>query len=49
VATAVWDGHVFINLSERPKPFSEHLAALPAKFAPWGWPTSVSWSGASTS
>ena len=36
VATAVWDGHVFINLSERPRPFAEHLAGLPAKFAPWG-------------
>jgi Rieske 2Fe-2S family protein len=36
VATAVWDGHVFINLSERPGPFTEHLAGLPAKFAPWG-------------
>jgi len=36
VATAVWDGHVFINLAERPRPFAEHLAGLPAKFAPWG-------------
>src|SRR5712691_11130313 len=36
VATAVWDGHVFINLSERPRPFAEHLASLPARFAPWG-------------
>ena len=35
-ATAVWDGHVFINLSERPRPFAEHLAGLPGKFAPWG-------------
>jgi Rieske 2Fe-2S family protein len=31
-----WDGHVFINLSERPMPFAEHLASLPAKFRPWG-------------
>jgi Rieske 2Fe-2S family protein len=36
VATAVWDGHVFMNLSERPRPFAEHLAGLPGKFAPWG-------------
>ncbi|HUG55195.1 MAG TPA: aromatic ring-hydroxylating dioxygenase subunit alpha [Vicinamibacteria bacterium] len=36
VATAVWDGHVFINLSARPRPLAEHLASLPAKFAPWG-------------
>jgi Rieske 2Fe-2S family protein len=36
IATAVWDGHVFINLSSRPGPFAEHVAALPGKFAPWG-------------
>ena len=36
VATAVWDGHVFINLSEKPLPFEEHLAGLDRKFAPWG-------------
>jgi Rieske 2Fe-2S family protein len=36
VATAVWDGHVFINLSEKPLPFQEHLAGLDRKFAPWG-------------
>jgi len=36
VATAVWDGHVFINLAAEPRPFAEHLASLPAKFAPWG-------------
>ena len=36
VATAVWDGHVFINLSERPAPFADHLAGLPGKFRPWG-------------
>jgi Rieske 2Fe-2S family protein len=35
VATAVWDGHVFVNLSARPLPFSEHLAGLDKKFAPW--------------
>jgi Rieske 2Fe-2S family protein len=36
VATAIWDGHIFINLSERARPFSEHVASLPAKFEPWG-------------
>ena len=36
VATAEWDGHIFINLSSRPIPFSEHLAGLDAKFRPWG-------------
>ena len=36
VAAAVWDGHVFINLSERPAPFADHLAGLPGKFSPWG-------------
>jgi Rieske 2Fe-2S family protein len=36
VATAVWDGHVFINLSADPIPFAEHLAGLDRKFSPWG-------------
>ena len=36
VATAVWDGHVFINLSEQPTPFADHVAGLPGKFRPWG-------------
>ena len=36
VATAVWDGHVFVNLSETPMPFADHLAGLDRKFAPWG-------------
>ncbi len=35
VATAVWDGHIFINLSARPIPFGEHLAGLDKKFRPW--------------
>ena len=35
VASAVWDGHIFINLSARPIPFSEHLAGLDKKFASW--------------
>ena len=36
VATAVWDGHVFINLAAQPVPFAEHLAGLDLKFRPWG-------------
>ena len=35
IATAEWDGHIFINLSDRPIPFSEHLAGLEQKFRPW--------------
>jgi phenylpropionate dioxygenase-like ring-hydroxylating dioxygenase large terminal subunit len=35
VASAVWDGHIFINLSVRPVPFAEHLAGLDQKFKPW--------------
>jgi Rieske 2Fe-2S family protein len=35
VACAVWDGHIFINLSAHPVPFSEHLAGLDQKFRPW--------------
>jgi len=35
VATAVWDGHIFINLSVRPIPFEQHLAGLDRKFQPW--------------
>jgi Rieske 2Fe-2S family protein len=35
VAAAEWDGHIFINLSARPVPFSEHLAGLDQKFRPW--------------
>jgi glycine betaine catabolism A len=33
--TAVWDGHIFINLSPRPAPFAQHLAGLDQKFRPW--------------
>jgi Rieske 2Fe-2S family protein len=36
VATAIWDGHIFINMAEDPVPFAEHLAGLDKKFAPWG-------------
>src|SRR5215469_1694427 len=35
VATALWDGHIFINLSEEPIPFSRHLAGLDERFRPW--------------
>ncbi len=36
VAVDTWDGHIFINLSERPEPLVRQLADLPAKFRPWG-------------
>jgi Rieske 2Fe-2S family protein len=36
VATAIWDGHVFINLAADPLSFAEHLAGLDVKFRPWG-------------
>ena len=36
VAVETWDGHIFINLSERPAPFADHVVGLPAKFRPWG-------------
>ena len=35
VHTAIWDGHIFINLSGNPVPFEEHLAGLKEKFRPW--------------
>lgn len=35
VAVETWDGHVFINLSERPVPLADHLAGLLEKFRPW--------------
>lgn len=35
VATSVWDGHIFINLSEAPLPFESHIAGLARKFRPW--------------
>jgi len=36
VSCEVWDGHVFLNFSDAPAPLWNQLAALPAKFAPWG-------------
>ncbi len=35
VATALWDGHIFINLSAHPIPFAQHLAGLEEKFRAW--------------
>jgi Rieske 2Fe-2S family protein len=35
VAVAEWDGHVFINLSERPSTLREQLGTLAQKFRPW--------------
>jgi Rieske 2Fe-2S family protein len=35
VATSVWDGHIFINLSEVPLSFESHIAGLARKFRPW--------------
>jgi phenylpropionate dioxygenase-like ring-hydroxylating dioxygenase large terminal subunit len=31
----VWDGHVFVNLSESPTPLRQQLGQLPARFASW--------------
>jgi Rieske 2Fe-2S family protein len=31
----VWDGHIYLNLAERPEPLREQLGDLPEKFAPW--------------
>lgn len=35
IATALWDGHIFFNLSAHPIPFAQHLAGLDQKFRPW--------------
>ncbi len=35
VHTAEWDGHIFINLSQKPIPFAKHLDGLDEKFRPW--------------
>lgn len=35
VHVAEWDGHIFINVSEQPTPFSDHLAGLDQRFRPW--------------
>lgn len=36
VAVGIWDGHIFINLSESPAPLDVHLATMPDRFRPWG-------------
>lgn len=35
-AVGRWDGHLFLNLAERPAPLSDHLGELPDRFRPWG-------------
>ena len=35
VACEIWDGHIFINLAEKPAPLADQLGELPARFAPW--------------
>lgn len=35
VACSVWDGHVFVNLSNSAAPLLSQLRDLPEKFAPW--------------
>jgi len=35
VHTALWDGHIFLNLAKRPKPLARQLGDLPRKLAAW--------------
>ncbi|HZR67070.1 MAG TPA: aromatic ring-hydroxylating dioxygenase subunit alpha [Terriglobales bacterium] len=35
VQSAVWDGHIFINLDPQASPLEVQLADLPEKFGPW--------------
>ncbi len=35
VQTAVWDGHLFLHMGNRPEPLSLQLGNLPEKFAAW--------------
>jgi Rieske 2Fe-2S family protein len=35
VACAIWDGHIFINLSAAPEPLTAQLGELPARFSSW--------------
>ena len=35
VACEVWDGHIFINLSDPPEPLAAQLGELPQRFAPY--------------
>ncbi|MGA7495745.1 MAG: aromatic ring-hydroxylating dioxygenase subunit alpha [Isosphaeraceae bacterium] len=36
VAVGLWDGHIFLNLGESPRPLAEQLDVLPEKFRAWG-------------
>ena len=36
VAVGLWEGHMFLNLGESPRPLAEQLGALPDKFRAWG-------------
>ena len=36
IAADVWDGHIFLNLSENPSPLKEQLDGLDDRFATWG-------------
>jgi glycine betaine catabolism A len=36
IAVECWDGHIFLNLAESPRPLAEHLGDLPDKFRAWG-------------
>ncbi len=35
VNVSLWDGHIFINLADRPQPLSSQLADLPQRFESW--------------
>jgi Rieske 2Fe-2S family protein len=35
VACDDWDGHLFINLSDQPRPLGSQLGDLPTRFTPW--------------
>jgi Rieske 2Fe-2S family protein len=35
VASAEWDGHLFVNLQPSPVPLAEQIGDLPGRFAPW--------------
>jgi glycine betaine catabolism A len=36
VALESWDGHLFVNLADRPEPLDRQLGDLPSKFQRWG-------------
>jgi Rieske 2Fe-2S family protein len=36
VAVGLWDGHIFLNLSQSPRPLTAQLGNLPDKFRTWG-------------